>query len=69
MGWVVKATSRSLLPWERDPVPAVQVAWWGLGSNWTSTNNLSTAQFRARSESLYVLRYPGGDNQAVFRGY
>ena len=26
MGWVVNATTRPLYPWEREPVPLVQVA-------------------------------------------
>ena len=35
MGWVVKATPRSLYPEERDPVVILQEAGWALEPIWT----------------------------------
>ena len=38
-GVVVKATSRSLYPREKDPVPTVQEAGWAPGPVWTGAEN------------------------------
>ena len=43
----------------KDPVPIVQVAGWAPGPVWTGAENLAPTRFRARSESLYRLSFPG----------
>ena len=41
-GWVVNATSQSLYPRERDPVPIVQEARWVSQPVWTGAENLTS---------------------------
>ena len=43
--WVVNATSQSLYPGEKDPVPIVQEAKWGLGPVWMGAENLAQPSF------------------------
>jgi hypothetical protein len=48
----------------KDPVPIVQGAGWAPGPFWTGVENLDSTGIRspdrpARSESLYLLSYPG----------
>ena len=48
----------------KDPVPTVQEADWVPGPVWTGAENLAATRIRStdlpeRSESLYLLRYPG----------
>ena len=61
--WVVNATPWLLTP-GKDPVLIVQEAGWSQGLVWTGAENLASTGIRspdhpARSESLYLLSYPG----------
>jgi hypothetical protein len=81
MGWVVNVTPLPLYPREGDRVPIVQEVGWAPGPVWTGAENLVPTGIRfpdrpARSESLYLLRYPGpqsrgepGDVQPITRNY
>jgi hypothetical protein len=72
---MASSTPRPLYPRERDPVPIVQEAEWAPGPVWTAAENLAPTGIRspdrpARSESLYLLSYPGaliiGCNLLIF---
>jgi hypothetical protein len=48
----------------KDPVPILQKAGWAPGPFWVGAENLAPTGIRSpdlptRSESLYLLRYPG----------
>jgi hypothetical protein len=67
MGWMGNATPWKLYPQEREQVPIVQEAGWAPGPIWTVVENLAHTGIRstdlpARSESLYLPRYPGSQN-------
>ena len=54
---------RPLFTPRKDPVPIAQEAEWVPGPVWTGVENLASAGIRspdrpARSQSLYLLRYP-----------
>jgi hypothetical protein len=64
---VVSVTPRPLFTPGKDPVPIVQEVGWAPGSVWTGTENLAVTGIRspdppARSQSLYLLRYPAHDH-------
>jgi len=64
MGWVINATPLPLYPREGDPLPTVEEAGWAPGPDLEFAENLATTGFRspdrsARSESIYLLGYPG----------
>jgi hypothetical protein len=55
---------RPLFTSGKDPVPIVQEAEWAPGPVWTGAENLAPTGIRspdrpARSQSLYLLSYPG----------
>jgi hypothetical protein len=59
------STLRPLYPPRKDPISSVQEAGWAPGPVWTGAENLAFIGIRcpdrpARSESLYWLRYLGG---------
>jgi len=60
--WLTPRPGR--FPSEKDPAPIVSDDGWVSDPVWTSTENLSFTGIRspdrpARSESLYLLRFPG----------
>ena len=62
-GWGVSVTPRPHFTSGKDPVPIVQEAGWAPGPVWTGGENLAPTGIRspdrpARSQSLYLLRYP-----------
>ena len=61
--WGVSVTLRPLFTSGKDPVPIVQKAGWAPGPVLTGAENLTPTGIRsparpARSQSLYILRYP-----------
>jgi cytochrome b561 len=57
MGWVVKATPRSLYPRERDLVPTVQEAGWVAGPVWTGAGNFCRTAIRSQTLQPIASRY------------
>ena len=61
------------LPPARNPVSIVQEAGWTPGPVWTGAENLAPTEIRspdrrARSESLYRLRYPNEYQEYLLGG-